>query len=60
MENLPFTGKITVQDREPNYRDEADNYRLYLVHCYDCDRQNKLSHMAKGRCYHCGWDDTDN
>lgn len=47
----------TIQDREPNFRDEQNN--LFLVHCFNCDyefgRENYSSVVSCGYCNWCGW-----
>lgn len=46
----------TIQDREPNFR---ENGKLYLVRCFKCDpdrgRENYLPAVASGSCAWCGW-----
>lgn len=51
----------TIQDRNPNFRDEDDN--LFLIRCFACSstaygRENYATYVATGQCAWCGWKET--
>ena len=37
-----------------NFRDDVGRY--FCVRCLDCNKENKLTYVAKGICYWCGKD----
>jgi len=42
-----------IQDMQPNFRDEQG--KLYLVHCYKCNKENYSIAVASGQCAWCGY-----
>lgn len=55
----PWENPSTVNDRDPNVRDEAGF--IYLIRCYACDpdgRENTREDAFMGICHWCGWKDS--